>query len=75
MEEFITTRSGVEAYVEPATQQQTPTFVLVAFDGEWQRFPLTDDEALSKLANKHALPVYDASRVGYPKRMKDYRRD
>jgi hypothetical protein len=38
------------------------------------RFELPDERYLRKLSQKLRLPVYDASRVGYPKRMKDYRR-
>jgi hypothetical protein len=74
MEGFIKTRNGVEAYLEPSTMHQSPTVVLVASDGEWTRFSLPDVEAFQKLARKLALPVYDVSRVGYPKRMRDYRR-
>ena len=48
--------------------------VLVASDGEWLRFHLPDDTWLVKFAHKRGVPMYDAGVLGYPKRMKDYRR-
>jgi hypothetical protein len=74
MKEFIRSRTGVEAYVEPPTLHHPMSVALVASDGEWMRFELPDERYLRKLSQKLRLPVYDASRVGYPKRMKDYRR-
>lgn len=75
MQRFVKTRTGVEAYVEPRTLDQALSVVLVAADGEWQRFHLPDDRFLRKLSDKLRMPIYDAGRVGYPKRMKEYRRD
>lgn len=74
MKEFIRSRQGVEAYVEPPTLHHPMSVALVASDGEWMRFELPDDRYLRKLSQKLRLPLYDAARVGYPKRMKDYRR-
>jgi hypothetical protein len=71
MKEFVATRSGVEAYVEPRTAQQPMTVVLVAHDGEWLRFTIPDDRTVRALG----VPTYDAARTGYPRRMKEYRRD
>jgi hypothetical protein len=75
MNRFIKTRTGVEAYVEPRTVDQKLSVVLVAGDGEWLRFYLPDDRFLRKLSAKHRMPIYDTARMGYPKRMKEYRRD
>ncbi len=74
IKDFAKTRKGVEAYVEPRTLSQEFSVVLVATDGEWLRFTLPDDSWLRKFAHKHGMPMYDAGLVGYPKRMKDYRR-
>ncbi len=74
MKEFVRTRSGVEAYVEPRTLHQQPSVVLVASDGEWLRFSVPSEATAEKFARKHAIPLYDAARVGYPRRMRDYRR-
>src|SRR4051812_18137855 len=71
MRKFASTRAGVEAYVEPRTMQQPMTVVLVAHDGEWLRFTVPDERAVRSLG----VPVYEASRTGYPRRMKEYRRD
>jgi hypothetical protein len=71
MKEFVATRHGVEAYVEPRTMQQPMTAVLVAHDGEWLRFTLPDERFVRSLG----VPVYEAARTGYPRRMKEYRRD
>jgi hypothetical protein len=74
MERFIDSRVGVEAYVEPPTLHNPLSVVLVATDGEWVRFPLPDERALERLSRRRPLPVYDVKLVGYPKRMKEYRR-
>src|ERR671931_702179 len=75
MKEFVKSRAGVEAYVEPPTLDQRPSVVLVAADGEWLRFSVPDDRYLRKLSAKHRMHIYDVARMGYPKRMKEYRRD
>jgi hypothetical protein len=71
MRRFASSRAGVEAYVEPRTMQQPMTVVLVAHDGEWLRFTVPDERAVRSLG----VPVYEAARTGYPRRMKEYRRD
>ena len=38
------------------------------------RFHLPDESWLKKFAHKRGVPMYDAGVLGYPKRMKDYRR-
>ena len=74
IEEFVRTRVGVEAYVEPRTLQQPLSVVLVATDGEWRRFSIPDEGVLHELGRRRPLPVYEVGRVGYPRRMKEYRR-
>jgi hypothetical protein len=64
----------VEAYVEPATLAAGLSAVLVAADGEWLRFSLPDDTWLRRFAHKQGMPIYDAGVMGYPKRMREYRR-
>ena len=70
MKEFARTRAGVEAYVEPRTTQHPMTVVLVAHDGEWLRFTIPDEKIVRSLG----VPIYEAARIGYPKRMKEYKR-
>jgi hypothetical protein len=71
---FVATRQGVEAYVEPRTIDQGLSVVFVASDGEWMRSTLPDDTWLRRFAHKRGLPIYDAGVMGYPKRMREYRR-
>jgi hypothetical protein len=72
---FIESRQGVEAFVEPRTVIHPLSVVLVAHDGEWVRFHLKDDAFVRELARTRRLPVNDASKVGYPERMRRYRRE
>ncbi|MFL5738243.1 MAG: hypothetical protein ACJ76P_13040 [Actinomycetota bacterium] len=72
MTEYIESRSGVEAYVEPKTVMHPLSQVLVAGDGEHRRFTLSDDAYLRELAREREIPILDAARVGYPQRMRDY---
>jgi hypothetical protein len=74
MREFVESRAGVEAYVEPKTVMHPLSVVLVAGDGEHRRFELSDDAYVRELAREHELNVLDAGRVGYPQRMRDYSR-
>lgn len=71
---FIETRIGVEAYLEPKTLAHPLSVVLVAIDGEWKRFELAEDSFIQHLAREKGLPTYDAARVGYPQRMREYKR-
>jgi hypothetical protein len=70
--EFVESRTGVEAYVEPKTVMHPLSVVLVAGDGEHKRFELSDDAYIRQLAATHNLRVLDAARIGYPQRMRDY---
>jgi hypothetical protein len=67
---FIESRPGVEAYVEPRTVMHPLSVVLVAGDGQWVRFQLRDDSFLREMAKSRGLRVIDASRFGYPERMR-----
>lgn len=74
LEAFASSRRGVEAYVEPRTTVYAMTLLLVAGDGEYLRRPIRDAKHAKQLAEKLSLPLYDAAKVGYPKRMRDYDR-
>src|SRR4051812_4487105 len=69
---FLRSRQGVEAYLEPRTTVTDTTLVLVAADGEWTRRRIADPEAAAALAKKHGVPLYEAARVGYPQRMREW---
>ena len=72
LREFLRTRQGVEAYLEPRTTVTDTTVVLVAADGEWTRRRIDGPDTATSLAKKHAVPLYDAVKVGYPQRMREW---
>ena len=72
--EFIRSRDGVEAFVEPPTTVYAMSVCLVAADGEYLRQPIKDEKQARKLCTEHGIPMYDARIVGYPKRMREYER-
>ncbi len=72
--EWSAARRGVEVFVEPRTAVTETSVVLVAHDGEFTRRRIASPEAAKDFARDHALPIYDATVVGYPQRMRDYSR-
>lgn len=72
LEDFLTTRRGVEAFVELPTAVTRATLLLIAHDGEWTRRSVESVEWARRFAVRHGLPAYDAGVVGYPQRMRDY---
>jgi hypothetical protein len=70
--EFIRTRDGVEAYVEPRTAITETTVVLVASTGEWTRRRVGGPDGAAAFARKHGIPLYDVARMGYPQRMREW---
>ena len=72
LEEFVHSRPGVEAYVEPKTTVTETTVVLVATTGEWTRRRVPSPRVAHEWANTLGIPSYDAAVVGYPQRMRDW---
>lgn len=72
LEQFVRTRRGVEAFIEPRTMVTETTVVLIATDGEWTRRRVDGPEGARRFAHRLAIPVYDVALVGYPQRMRDY---
>jgi hypothetical protein len=72
LEQFVRTRIGVEAFIEPATTVLPPTVLLIASSGEWTRRRVPDPAVVRGLADDLAVPVYDVRLVGYPQRMRDW---
>ena len=70
--EFVRTRRGVEAFIEPRTTVTETTLLLVAHDGEWTRRRIESPEVARKFAHQLAMPIYDVRLMGYPQRMRDY---
>ncbi|MEO8293769.1 MAG: hypothetical protein ABI635_11615 [Actinomycetota bacterium] len=73
--EWLRVHEGVEAYVEPKTVMHPLSVVFVDGHGEAKRFELKEDAYLRELAKERGLRVFDASRVGYPERMRRRRPD
>lgn len=71
LEEFVRTRVGVEAFIEPATTVTPPTVLLVATTGEWTRRRVNQN-LIRDLADRLSVPVYDVQLMGYPQRMRDW---
>lgn len=72
LEQFAATRRGVEGFLEPRTAIYSTTLLLVADDGEYLRRPLDTPEQAKNLCTQLEIPLYDAAKVGYPKRMREY---
>lgn len=72
LEQFLHDREGVEGYLEPQTTIYATTLCLVAADGEFLRRPVKDERQAHKLCAERKVPLYDARKVGYPKRMREY---
>ena len=70
--EFVRSRRGVEAFIEPETTVTETTVLLIAHDGEWTRRRVESPEAARRFAHELAIPVYDVRLMGYPQRMRDY---
>ena len=73
LEEWSSSRRGVEAFVELRTSLNPPSVLLVAHDGEWTRRPVPSEQTAFDWARGYGIPCYDASLVGYPQRMRDWR--
>ena len=72
--DFVTSRRGVEGFVEPRTAVSDVTLLLVAHDGEWTRRRVSSVDWAHKFCNRYQVPSYDAAVVGVPQRMRDYNR-
>jgi hypothetical protein len=71
---WMSARRGIEIFVEPKTSITPVTMLLVAHDGEFTRKHVASPDAAKSFAREHQLPIYDATIVGYPQRMRDYSR-
>ncbi|WBB68180.1 hypothetical protein [Micromonospora sp. WMMD812] len=74
LEAFVTSRQGVEFYLEPETTATDTTVVAIAHDGEWIRRRTGSPRAAADIARRRAVPLYEAARTGYPERMRAWNR-
>jgi len=72
---FLDEHQGVEAYMEPKTVMHPLSVLLVDGVGVAKRFELREDAILRELARSRGLPVFDATRTGYPERMRRRRQE
>jgi hypothetical protein len=72
LEQFVRSRRGVEAFIEPRTTVTETTVMLIAHDGEWTRRRVPGPEAARQFGHRLGIPVYDVALVGYPQRMREY---
>ncbi|MGH3746614.1 MAG: hypothetical protein ACRDT8_04355 [Micromonosporaceae bacterium] len=72
LEEFVRSRHGVEAFVEPRTNVTETTVLLIAHDGEWTRRRVAGVSDAFGFGRRLNIPVYEVNLVGYPQRMRDY---
>jgi len=72
LESFISTRRGVEAWIEAASGVNKPSILLIAADGESTRRAVPSVEFGRSFAAEHSIPAYDAGVVPYPQRLRDY---
>jgi hypothetical protein len=72
LEEFVRSRRGVEALIEPRTTVTETTVILIAHDGEWTRRRIGSPDEARRFGHRLGIPVYDVALVGYPQRMRDY---
>jgi hypothetical protein len=73
LEQWAAARRGVEGFVEPRTSLNPPSILLVAHDGEWTRRAVPSERVAFDWARGLGLPCYDASLVGYPRRMNEWK--
>ena len=74
LQTWVSTRRGVEGFVEPRTAVSDVTLLLVAHDGEWTRRRVPSVKWAHEFCNQGQIPSYDAAVVGVPQRMRDYNR-
>jgi hypothetical protein len=73
LKQFVETRQGVEAWIEPQTSVTHTTLLLVAHDGESIRRRVTSAQAGHDFARKKLkIPVYDSNLVPIATRKRDY---
>jgi hypothetical protein len=72
LEDFVSTREGVEGFVEPRTAVSDVTLLLVAWDGEFTRRRVPSSDWAYKFCARRGIKAYEAGVVGIPPRMREY---
>ncbi|MGH2736415.1 MAG: oxidoreductase [Actinomycetota bacterium] len=74
LEEWVAVHRGVEGYIEPQTSTNPTTLLLVDRSGDHLRGPVREPADAVAFCERVGIPVYDASVIGYPRRMRDFER-
>ncbi|MGH2698934.1 MAG: oxidoreductase [Actinomycetota bacterium] len=74
LHDWVAEHQGVEGYIEPRTNTNPTSLLLVDRAGDHARAPLRDPDQGRRFCERHGIPVYDAQVIGYPKRMRDFER-
>ena len=72
LRDFVKSRPGCEAFIEPPTRVTQTTMVVVAETGEWTRRRIPDPATARKVASQLGVPAYDVNLSGYPSRMREW---
>lgn len=72
LKDFVASRPGCEAFIEPPTRVTQTTMVVVAESGEWTRRRVPDLDAGNKVAKQLGIPAFDVNLSGYPSRMREW---
>ena len=72
LEQFATSREGVEGFVEPRTAVSDVTLLLVAWDGEYTRRRVPSADWAYAFCRRRGINAYEAGVVGIPPRMREY---
>ena len=72
LEEFASTRKGLEGFIEPKTPTSPTSLLLVDRYGEHMRAEVREPHDAVAFCERLGIPVYDAKVIGYPKRMREY---
>ena len=72
LEDFVSSREGVEGFVEPRTAVSDVTLLLVAWDGEFTRRRVPSAEWAYAFCKRRGIAAYEAGVVGIPTRMREY---
>jgi hypothetical protein len=70
--QFVSTREGIEGFVEPRTAVSDVTLLLVAWDGEYTRRRVPSTDWAYSFCQRRGIKAYEAGVVGIPQRMRDY---
>ena len=70
--QFVSTREGIEGFVEPRTAVSDVTLLLVAWDGEYTRRRVPSEDWAYAFCRRRDIKANEAGVVGIPQRMREY---